>query len=259
MQKAGYCSACNENVYLSDSGECAKAGHPSNCITGVYEVNPSAEPAATAPTVAPAAAYTPAAMKPSKPFYKKWWVWVIAVLLLGAIASAGSGGSDTPDADTSSDTEAAAPAAEEPAAEEPAAEEPAVEEEIAKIGDPLKVGDLVFTVNDAEVTTELTSPLGAKTGNWMLVTVTVKNESKEAIMIDTSFFKLLEPDGTEYETDSDNLMYIDTEQSFFLENINPKLEKQGQVLFAIPEGITEFNLQVQTGVFGTETGEIALQ
>lgn len=88
--------------------------------------------------------------------------------------------------------------------------------------------------------------------------MSVKNESKEAITIDTSFFKLAESDGTIYETDSDNLMYVDSEQSFFLEKINPKLEKTGQVLFAIPEGAKNFKLQVQTGFWGTETGEISL-
>lgn len=191
--------------------------------------------------------------KPKKPFFKKWWFWLIVVIVAVAAAS-GGGGTETADAPqpaeaTSSDTEAAT--------EEPA-EEPAATDEVAKIGEPLKVGDLVFTVNDAAPTTELKSPLGDKSGNWMVVTVTVKNESKEAVTIDSSFFKLLEGDGTVYETDSDNLMYLDAEQNFFLEKINPKLEKQGQVLFAIPEGVTDLQLQVQTGIFGTETGVISL-
>lgn len=183
--------------------------------------------------------------KPKKPFYKKWWVWVIAVIIVGAIASGGSGsGSDT----------ATAPAPEGKTDAAPAAE--AVK--VAKIGDALKVGDLVFTVKDAAVTKELKSPLGNKKGNWMVVTVTVKNGSKEAVTIDSSFFKLLEGDGTTYETDSDNLMYLDAEQNFFLEQINPKLEKTGKVLFALPDGVKDLKLQVQTGAFGTETGEISL-
>lgn len=195
--------------------------------------------------------------KPKKPFYKKWWVWLIAVLIIGVAASGGDG---TEKATTTSSSESAATEAESESAEAPAETEaePEPEEKAAGIGDPLKVGDLVFTVNDAAPTTELKSPLGNKSGNWMVVTVTVKNESKEAVTIDSSYFKLLEGDGTEYETDSDNLMYLDAEQNFFLEKINPKLEKQGKVLFAIPEGVTDFKLQVQTGFFGTETGVISL-
>jgi len=195
--------------------------------------------------------------KTKKPFYKKWWFWAIVVLVV--IAAASSGGGDDTNTAESPQTE---PAATEPASgeapeeEAPESEEPA--EQVAKIGDALKVGDLVFTVNDAAMTTELKSPLGNKTGNWMVVTVTVKNESKEAVTIDSSFFKLLESDGTVYETDSDGLMYLDTNDNFFLEKINPKLEKQGKVLFAIPDGVTDLQLQVQTGAFGMEKGIISL-
>lgn len=182
--------------------------------------------------------------KPKKPFYKKWWFWVIAVIIVGVIASSGGGSGSSDSAKAPAEGDKAAPAAEAVKA--------------AKIGDALKVGDLVFTVKDAAVTKELKSPLGNKKGNWMVVTVAVRNGSKEAVTIDSSFFKLLEGDGTTYETDSDNLMYLDAEQNFFLEQINPKLEKTGKVLFAIPDGLKDLKLQVQTGAFGTETGEISL-
>jgi hypothetical protein len=193
--------------------------------------------------------------KAKKPWFKKWWVWVIAVLVIGAIAS-GSGGSKgtgsvaAPSAPATS-TSAANPVA-QPAA--PAADQ------TTKIGQALKVGDLVFTANDAKATTKLSSPLGKKSGNWIVVTATVKNESKEAVTIDSSFFKLLSADGSTYETDSDNLMYLTTDQNFFLSKINPNLSKKGQVLFAVPAGSkpADFKLQVQTGAFGTQTGEIAL-
>lgn len=188
--------------------------------------------------------------KPKKSIFKKWWFWVIAVLVVGAIASnsGGKGGTSpatTPTSGSTTSTTEAAPAA-------------ADGEKAAKIGVPLKVGDLVFTVKDASMTKLLKSPLGNKKGNWMVVTVSVKNESKEAVTIDSSFFKLIEGDGTAYETDSDNLMYLDAQQNFFLEKINPKLEKQGKVLFALPEGVKDLKLQVQTGAFGTETGLITL-
>jgi hypothetical protein len=197
--------------------------------------------------------------KIKKPFYKKWWFWAIVVLVVIAAAS-GGGGDDTNTAESPQSESAAteqAPSG-EVEGEAPEAETAEPAEQVAKIGDALKVGDLAFTVNDAAMTTELKSPLGNKTGNWMVVTVTVKNESQEAVTVDSSFFKLLESDGTVYETDSDGLMYLDTNDSFFLEKINPKLEKQGKVLFAVPEGVTDLQLQVQTGAFGMETGTISL-
>lgn len=186
---------------------------------------------------------------------------IVGVLLIcGACAAFGNlGGDSGTDTDTGAVDAPAEPAAEAPASEEPVAEEPAVVEDAGpKIGVPLKVGDLVFTVQDAQTVTELTSVFGNKTGNFMVVTVNVKNESKEAVTLNTSFFKLVEGDGTVYETDSDSLMYIDAEESFFLEAINPKLEKTGKVIFAIPAGITDLELQVQTGAWGTEKGLISL-
>lgn len=204
-----------------------------------------------------ASAGAPAAVAPVKKKKTGLIIGIIVGVLLicGACAAFGNLGGDS---DTDSDSGAVDTPA-EPAAEAPAAEEPAVVEDTRpKIGEPLKVGDLVFTVQDAQTVTELTSVFGNKSGNFMVVTVNVKNESKEAVTLNTSFFKLVEGDGTVYETDSDSLMYIDAEESFFLEAINPKLEKTGKVIFAIPAGITDLELQVQTGAWGTEQGRISL-
>ena len=217
----------------------------------------SAGPAS--PQSAVVAHATGTSAKTKKPWYKKWWVWAIAVLFIGAAASGAGGGSKgTSSASKSSEsaTAAVAPAA-NTAAPKPATP-PA--EQAMKIGQPLKVGDLVFTVNDATSTKKLTSPLGNKDGNWVVVNVTVKNESKEAVLIDSSFFKLLAADGSAYETDSDSLMYVENSTNFFLAKINPNLAKQGQVLFAVPDGAQpgDFSLQVQTGAFGTEKGKISL-
>ncbi len=49
MRKAGYCTVCNENVYLAADGSCSK-GHPSNCITGVYDVLEEGETARSTAT-----------------------------------------------------------------------------------------------------------------------------------------------------------------------------------------------------------------
>ena len=197
--------------------------------------------------------------KPKKAWYKKWWVWAIAVVVV-LIAIAGQGGNKTTTSAPSSP--AASAPAQQPAGQPAAApaQAPAADQNAAKIGTALKVGDLTFTVSSAKATTKLTSVLGNKTGNWILVSANVANGSKDAVLIDSSFFKPLGADGSTYETDSDNLMYLNTDKNFFLAKINPNLAKDGQVLFAVPAGSkpSDFKLQVQTGAFGTQTGEIAL-
>ena len=216
--------------------------------------------ASAVPQAAAAVAPTGTPEKPKKAWYKKWWVWAIAVVVVLAAAS-GSGGGKSTTTTTNPSSPANSTPAQQPVAQPAAAtaEAPAADQ-ATKIGAPLKVGDLTFTVSDAKATKKLTSVFGKKTGDWILVSATVQNGSKDAVLIDSSFFKLLGADGSTYETDSDNLMYLDTEKNFFLAKINPNLSKKGQVLFAVPAGAKpqDFKLQVQTGAFGTQTGEIAL-
>ncbi len=37
MQRAGYCSGCERNIWLDEAGRCP-AGHPAECVSGVYQV-----------------------------------------------------------------------------------------------------------------------------------------------------------------------------------------------------------------------------
>lgn len=190
--------------------------------------------------------------KAKKPIYTKVWFWAIVVVVVFAIAI-GSGGGDNASTSASSNAQAAPTEAASTAATTEAAAATTV-----GIGQPLTVGDLVFTVTSAGTIDELDFYGETKTGHWELISINIQNNGKEAVTIDSSFFKLLESDGTVYETDSDSIMYIDSEKSLFLEAINPKLSKDGEVLFAIPTSAIDLTLQVQTGYFGTETGEISL-
>ena len=77
-------------------------------------------------------------------------------------------------------------------------EEP-VEEEVkqAKIGEPSTVGDVTFTVNGVEETTEIKSgneflENATTSGKFIILDVTVKNGKKEAITIDLISLKLLQ-------------------------------------------------------------------
>ena len=186
---------------------------------------------------------------------------VVGVVVLcgicGVVGSLGHGGSSSTTATTSSDGTASKPGASRQAAP---AGTPSTGDQTAKIGQPLTVGDLTFTVSDAKATQKLTNPLGSKSGNWILVDGAVKNGTKQAVIIDSSYFKLIAKDGSEYETDSDNIMYLDSSKNFFLEKINPNLSKEGQLLFAVPAGAkpADFKLHVQTNLFGGDTGEISL-
>ena len=193
--------------------------------------------------------------KIKKPFYKKVWFWVLAVIVVAAIGGSLGGeetATDTTVADTKETTEST-----------PAKEEPAF-----KVGDVVTVGDMEYTVNGLEVSKSVgpsIMPTEAK-GTFLIVDLTVKNNGNEAVMVDSSFFKLKEGDKS-FEADAAGSMSANQgddgqiTNSFFLENLNPDIEMQGKIVFDISEeqaNSTKTQLEVATGAFGTETETINL-
>lgn len=193
--------------------------------------------------------------KIKKPFYKKVWFWVLAVIVVAAIGGSLGGeetATDTTVADTKETTELT-----------PAKEEPAF-----KVGDVVTVGDMEYTVNGLEVSKSVgpsIMPTEAK-GTFLIVDLTVKNNGNEAVMVDSSFFKLKEGDKS-FEADAAGSMSANQgddgqiTNSFFLENLNPDIEMQGKIVFDISEeqaNSTKTQLEVATGAFGTETETINL-
>jgi len=120
----------------------------------------------------------------------------------------------------------------------------------------------VFTVNEISTTNEIKDASGylsykpeSEGAEFLVVNVTVKNDGKESITTDSSFFKLNKGDVVYSPT-----TIITTDSKFFLfDGINPGLAKTGNVLFEIPEASLDLSLTVQTGFWGTETGVIDLK
>lgn len=161
-----------------------------------------------------------------------------------------------------SDSETVSETVVEPESKEKATalEEPAAPT-IAAIGESLKVGDVVFKVNEVHTTDKITDGGGYITyepdsegATFLVLNATVENAGKEAITTDSSFFKLKNGD-VEY---SPTTIFTTDTKFFSFDGINPGLSMTGNVLFEIPVETTGLNLQVQTGIFGTEQGEIKI-
>jgi Domain of unknown function (DUF4352) len=204
------------------------------------------------------------AEKVKKPFYKKWWVWLLGVIIIAAAAS--GGGEETEQASTEPKEETKA---EQPKKEEPKKEEPKKEEKSFGIGQEVKVGDMVYKVNGKTAADQVgPSALPEKaSGKFIVIDVTLKNNGNEAVTVDASFFKLKRGEKT-YEADSAASMSANQgedgsiENSFFLQELNPDSEITGKVVFDVAPEVAQaadLQLQVQTGVFGTETEVINLQ
>ncbi len=196
-----------------------------------------------------------------KPFYKKWWVWVLAVILLIAIASSGDDTTptDTAGTDKEETVETTAPAKEEEKEEEK--EEPKEEEKVAGVGEVVKVGGVEFTVNGSSTAKNVGGEYGQNAqGTYLLIDVTVKNVGNESITTDSSFFQLKSGEKT-YDADGTAGIYANPDTNFFLEQVNPDLSAKGFVVFDVSDEVIanpELMLQVQTGFFGTETGLIKI-
>ncbi|WP_404427333.1 DUF4352 domain-containing protein [Ureibacillus chungkukjangi] len=206
-----------------------------------------------------------------KPFYKRWWFIVLAIIvILGAIGSM-SDDTEQVDTDTTTPTNEQATEKETEKPKEETAQEAKeeVNEETVGKGTPLEVGDVTFTLNDAQLADQVGPSVLPTTasGKYLVLDVTLKNNGNEAITVDSSFFKLTRGEKT-YESDSAASMSANQgedgtiQNSFFLQEVNPDMEITGKVVFDVAPDVaeaTDLQLQVQTGFWGTETGTINLK
>ena len=201
--------------------------------------------------------------KLKKPIYKRVWFWVLAVVVLGSFAT---GGDDEAETTTAADTQTQTTTETETTAE--SSESAAPVEPSFTIGQVVNVGDVEYTVNSLSTATTLGSEYFNQTANgvYLVVEVRVKNNGQKAMMIDTNLFSLVDGEIV-YDSDGTASTYANTDESgtnlgFFLENLNPGLEKTGKVVFDVPQSIIDSStkqLKVTTGFFGTESALINLQ
>lgn len=132
------------------------------------------------------------------------------------------------------------------------------EKEIYPMKFGVKAGDILYYVHGTESKKELTSVLGNKTtnGQFLIVNLFVGNDDKEARTVDGSMFKLLDANGKEYESSVELDTYVNEDIGFFLQKINPGMNKEGKIVFEIPADAEGLVLEVSSG-FGWSGGEIA--
>lgn len=197
---------------------------------------------------------------------------LIAVIILIAVIAgiAGGGGDETASEEEIQETqeEAEEGGEAEPSEETNEAVEAEEAEETATLGDTIDVGNIQYTINDVNTTTEVgPSALPTTTSEQFIVLdITVMNNGDEAITFDSSYIKLQEGDRT-FEPSPDASMSANQgedgniENSFFLEEINPGSEVTGSVVFDVAPSVAEaegLQAQVQEGMFGSNTAIIDL-
>jgi hypothetical protein len=188
-------------------------------------------------------------------FNKKLALLTTAVLAFGIIA-AGCGAKATTTTDSGKATGSATQADTKAATTE---KDNAPKE--TKVDEAVKVGSLTVTATKVSAKTKIgDNEYLQKTTEekFIVINLAIKNGDKEARTLDSSMFKLIGTDGTEYEPMSDADMYVNKpENMLFFAKINPGLTKKANIAFEVPKDSKGFKLEAASGI-GFEAGETAL-
>lgn len=140
-------------------------------------------------------------------------------------------------------------------------------EEVVGIGETLVVDDIEITVNDwyqQDVVGDVVSSTANDT--YLILDVSVTNNQNEAAMMMSSYFKIVdgervfEPD-TAASTTANQSVSPDN-LGLLAEDINPGSSRDALIVYDLTQDVIDSDskeLQVQSGMFGTQTGIINLQ
>ena len=250
-----YCSNCGQELN-EDSRFCPSCGRPAHETAHVptpeadvpVPTPPSQQQVGGAQSFAPTGAAPRQRSMAGRLFVGCIGLIVLAVLFVGCLALLpGGGGGEQEPADSGSGEEAK---------KQPGA----TKQNAVSIGDTVKAGPVEWTVISARQETQLTSSfMGKKNGNFVIVDFNFTNGKDEAATLDSESFRLLDSEGREFEVDTDTYEYVPTGKDVFLEQVNPGVSKQGQVIFTVAPDASGFTLQAgDTDMFTDENAYIDL-
>jgi hypothetical protein len=137
------------------------------------------------------------------------------------------------------------------------------EDETASIGEEVSVGDVSYTVTDAERVSQLEDPYGLDkplTGNFVLVSFTFTNNGSDPATVSDIGMYLYDDEGNRYETDGNAALYLPEDTNMFmLDRVNPGVSQEVQTLYEIPPDAPGLELEVTSGLLSSETARIDLE
>lgn len=135
------------------------------------------------------------------------------------------------------------------------------EQPTGTVGENLTVGDAEWLVNSATETDTLQSQFGgpAAQGNFVVVDFTFTNNTGEAVTLDPATMTLIDGQNRQFDADTDQFEYIPEGRDLFLEQVNPGVTQEGQVIFTVAPDAADFELEVGgAGFFSSDSGRINL-
>lgn len=146
------------------------------------------------------------------------------------------------------------------------AQQEAAQAEAAKtvIGETVRSGDAEWTVTNATRTNELKQKgdgqFGeSKQGDFVAMDFTFTNLASDSVTLDTLSLPLFDSEGREYEADTDTFGYIPAEKDIFLNQVNPGVTQEGQIIYPVAPDAKGFTVHAwDLSLFGGEEARIAL-
>lgn len=124
---------------------------------------------------------------------------------------------------------------------------PKTEKGMSFLKEEVALHDVTYIVNDVK-TSNTVAGYTSQSGTYLIVTLTVRNDSDEAISLNNGDFTVF-IDGAEYEDDPTTSAYHDG--GFLLESLNPKMSKTASVVYEVPSNASETlkTLQIKPNQF----------
>lgn len=193
----------------------------------------------------------PAPVPAKKPFYKRAWFLVLAVLAVIGIGASQGGGSDTA-ADATPGGSSAPPAADSPANDGAIEDAPTeTQTQVVGIGQPALDGDFQFVVNgvDCGETTIGNEYLNTQAqGQFCMVDLTISNVGSEAQSFLGDNATLFNAQGQQFSANSEAAIYLDNASSLY-EEINPGNTLTSKVVFDVPVGMVPSSIELHDSMF----------
>ncbi len=168
----------------------------------------------------------------------KWGgIILVVIIIIGAVngGKSGSNTTGTTQTSTGSKTEEA--------------------KAIAKVGETVQDGDIAFTATDVTAATTLGSQYTKKTaqGMFYVVSLKIENKGKETKTIDSSMITLTDSQGRTFDRSIDGQTAKGMARGkvdLFLQQVQPGLSVNGDIVFDIPKDAAGLKLLVKGGYFG---------
>jgi len=125
------------------------------------------------------------------------------------------------------------------------------QESTVAIGQTATVADASWVVTSAQPRTQLRSQFGtqSKQGNFVVVDFTFTNNGDESKTLTQNIITLYDSSGRKSSADTDTFSYISNEKNIFLDQVNPGVSKDGEVIFSVAPDASGFVLELRNTSF----------